>query len=44
MIIDAGKSPGGTESTLVDMTGSEPVILREGAISGEEIKLFLKRG
>ena len=44
LIIDGGKSPGGTESTLVDMTGPEPAILREGAISGEEIKLFLKRG
>jgi L-threonylcarbamoyladenylate synthase len=44
MIINGGKSPGGIESTLVDMTGPEPVVLREGAISGKEIETFLKRG
>jgi L-threonylcarbamoyladenylate synthase len=44
LIIDGGKCPGGVESTLVDMTGQEPVILREGAISGQEIETHLKRG
>lgn len=37
LIIDGGKCPGGTESTIVDLTGETPVILREGAISREEL-------
>ncbi|MFC1954728.1 L-threonylcarbamoyladenylate synthase [Chloroflexota bacterium] len=37
-IIDGGRSPGGIESTIVDVTGEKPVILREGAISGETLK------
>jgi L-threonylcarbamoyladenylate synthase len=44
LIIDGGKCPGGVESTLIDMTGPEPVIVREGAISGQEIETYLKRG
>lgn len=38
MIIDGGRCPGGTESTIVDVTGKTPVILREGAISREELE------
>ncbi len=37
LIIDGGRCPGGTESTIVDLTGETPVILREGAISREEL-------
>ncbi len=37
-IIDGGRCPGGKESTIVDVTGQTPVILREGAISREEIE------
>jgi L-threonylcarbamoyladenylate synthase len=33
LILDGGKTPGGQPSTLVDCTGKEPVILREGPIS-----------
>ncbi|MFH0913875.1 MAG: L-threonylcarbamoyladenylate synthase [Chloroflexota bacterium] len=36
--IDGGRCPGGKESTVVDVTGERPVILREGAISREEIQ------
>ncbi len=36
-IIDGGRCPGGTESTIVDATGEVPVIVRKGAISFEEI-------
>ena len=36
-ILDAGPVSGGTGSTVVDLTGPEPVILREGTISREEI-------
>ena len=32
----------GVESTVVDLTGEEPQILREGGIPGQEILDFLK--
>ncbi len=38
LVIDGGKCPGGKESTVVDVTREKPVILREGAISAEEIE------
>jgi len=38
MIIDGGTTPGGVPSALVDCTGDEMKILREGPISLEEIK------
>ncbi|MCK4369391.1 MAG: threonylcarbamoyl-AMP synthase [Dehalococcoidales bacterium] len=38
LIIDGGRCPGGKESTIVDLTGETPVILREGAISREELQ------
>ena len=38
LVIDGGRCPGGRESTIVDVTGERPVVLREGAISGEELK------
>jgi L-threonylcarbamoyladenylate synthase len=37
LIINGGKTPGGMPSTLVDCTGNEPVILREGPISMREL-------
>lgn len=37
-IIDAGPAPKGVESTIVDVTGDSPVVLREGAISRAEIE------
>lgn len=37
-ILDTGKCPGGIESTILDVTGEIPVILREGAISRSEIE------
>lgn len=37
LILDGGKTPGGIPSTVVDCTGSEPVILREGPISLAEL-------
>jgi L-threonylcarbamoyladenylate synthase len=33
LILDGGPTPGGIASTLVDCTGDQPVILREGPIS-----------
>ena len=37
LIID-GSCPGGVDSTVVDLTGEAPRILREGAISREEVE------
>lgn len=33
LILDGGTTPGGVPSTLVDCTGGQPIILREGPIS-----------
>lgn len=38
LVIDGGPCSGGLESTIVDLTGETPRILREGAISVERIK------
>jgi L-threonylcarbamoyladenylate synthase len=37
LILDGGKTKGGIPSTLVDCTSKEPVILREGPISLDEL-------
>jgi len=37
LIIDGGRCPGGRESTVVDVTGEKPRVLREGAISRESL-------
>lgn len=37
LILDGGKTPGGIPSTLVDCTGDQPVILREGPITLENL-------
>lgn len=42
LIIDGGKCPGGIESTIVDVTGEAPVILRQGIISRGEIERVCK--
>lgn len=42
LIIDGGTSPGGQESTIIDLTAGKPVILREGPISLEAIQNLLK--
>jgi len=41
MILDGGRCPGGVASTVVDLTGSSPVILRPGPISLKEILAIL---
>ena len=38
LVIDGGKCIGGKESTIVDVTGDVPRILREGAISRAELE------
>ncbi len=41
LIIDAGPSPGGVESTVLDLTHDPPRVLRRGAISTEQIRAVL---
>lgn len=38
LVIDGGPTPIGVESTVVDVTGAVPVLLRPGGISREEIE------
>ena len=38
LVIDGGKCPGGRESTIIDVTGEVPKILREGAISEKKLR------
>ncbi len=37
LVLDAGELDGGVGSTVVDATGEEPLILREGGVASEEI-------
>jgi len=41
LIIEGGPVAGGTESTIVDMTGELPVILRQGAIKLAELEAIV---
>jgi L-threonylcarbamoyladenylate synthase len=36
-VLDGGRAPGGVASTVIDLTGQEPHILREGAISATDV-------
>lgn len=38
---DAGPTPGGIPSTVIDLTGREPVLLREGALSEAQVRRLL---
>jgi L-threonylcarbamoyladenylate synthase len=42
-LIDSGRTKIGVESTVVDLAGAEPRVLREGAIGQQEIFAALKR-
>lgn len=39
-VLDGGPAPGGLPSTLVDLTGTDPVCLRQGPVSFEEITRY----
>ena len=43
LVLDGGVSPGGTASTVIDMTSETPTVLREGEINIEEIKRCLSK-
>ncbi|MCK7482280.1 MAG: Sua5/YciO/YrdC/YwlC family protein [Candidatus Moduliflexus flocculans] len=40
-MLDGGRTPGGLPSTIVDITGESPRILREGAIPAAAILALL---
>ncbi|MGN6129002.1 MAG: L-threonylcarbamoyladenylate synthase [Nocardioidaceae bacterium] len=42
VIVDAGESPGGEASTIVDCTGSQGRVLRRGALSLEQLNEVLE--
>jgi L-threonylcarbamoyladenylate synthase len=42
LIVDGGPTPGGKESTVLDVTLSPPLLIREGAVSREEIDTVLE--
>jgi L-threonylcarbamoyladenylate synthase len=41
LLIDGGPTPGGAPSTIIDVTGAEPRLIRAGAISWDEIQAWL---
>jgi L-threonylcarbamoyladenylate synthase len=41
LIVDAGPAPGGTESTVLDISGPTPVILRPGATTAADLEAVL---
>jgi L-threonylcarbamoyladenylate synthase len=42
MILDGGRCPGGVPSTVVDVSGPEPVVLRQGPISLQQIQEVIR--
>jgi L-threonylcarbamoyladenylate synthase len=41
VILDGGPSPGGQPSTILDLTGSQPTILRHGLLPASALEPFL---
>ena len=41
IILDGGRTPGGTPSTVLDCTGDELLILRPGPVTWEQIQAVL---
>jgi L-threonylcarbamoyladenylate synthase len=44
VVLDGGPCPVGVESTVVDARGTEPVVLREGSISREDLQVAVGHG
>lgn len=42
ILLDGGHSPGGAPSTIVDATGDEPRLVREGAVPWERVRIGLE--
>ncbi|HUW97013.1 MAG TPA: Sua5/YciO/YrdC/YwlC family protein, partial [Anaerolineae bacterium] len=43
LILDGGRCAGGTPSTVVDLTGESPTVVRQGPISPQELQQELAR-
>ncbi|MDQ3070510.1 MAG: L-threonylcarbamoyladenylate synthase [Acidobacteriota bacterium] len=43
LIIDGGRTPGGKPSTIADLRGAVPQLVRDGAIAWERVLAFLAR-
>ncbi len=41
LIVDGGPTPGGKPSTVIDLTGEKPVLVREGRIDNKELRKFV---
>src|SRR5262249_25674176 len=41
LLIDTGPAPGGAPSTIVDATGTMPLLVRAGALAWDEIQAWL---
>jgi L-threonylcarbamoyladenylate synthase len=41
LIVDGGPTPGGKPSTVVDLTGEKPILVRGGVIGIEELRKFV---
>jgi L-threonylcarbamoyladenylate synthase len=41
MILDGGASPGGLSSTILDLTGVRPRVVREGLVPTSSLRSFL---
>lgn len=41
ILLDGGPAPGGVESTVLDVTSDDPVLLREGALPAAELEQVL---
>jgi L-threonylcarbamoyladenylate synthase len=44
LLLDAGRTPGGAPSTIVDVTGREARLVRSGAIAWDELQACMQRG
>ncbi len=42
LVVDGGSTPGGLPSTIVDVRGPEPVLVRAGALAWDRVLDFLK--
>lgn len=42
-LVDAGVTPGGPASTIVDVTGGEPRLVRAGAVPWEQLQAYLRQ-
>ena len=44
LLLDAGRTPGGAPSTIVDVTGRDMRLVRPGAIAWEDVQACMQRG